>query len=168
MKCQLQRGITGALQPHLPEQKSAWKYPGRGGSTRPASRKGRARRESSSSWPRTLRQQGRGQDAGGGQGTGQKGPFWQERPILCHKQGHHGTQPLDRGGKEHRGGQHALADVAVDGDPVATLCNGDYSRQLKFEVFNHDNRGTMTSSASSPPTSTSSKMQFNRIWRLRA
>ena len=25
--------------------------------------------------------------------------------------------------------------------PVATLCNGDYSRQLKFEVFDHDNRG---------------------------
>ena len=25
--------------------------------------------------------------------------------------------------------------------PVATLCNGDYSRQLKFEAFDHDNRG---------------------------
>ena len=25
--------------------------------------------------------------------------------------------------------------------PVATLCNGDDSRQLKFEVFDHDNRG---------------------------
>ena len=24
---------------------------------------------------------------------------------------------------------------------VATLCNGDYSRQLKFEAFDHDNRG---------------------------
>ena len=25
--------------------------------------------------------------------------------------------------------------------PVGTLCNGDYSRQLKFEVFDHDNHG---------------------------
>ena len=25
--------------------------------------------------------------------------------------------------------------------PVANLCNGDYSRQLKFEVFDHDNHG---------------------------